>query len=325
MFENLKSQRRWLLEATVKPVQGDRFQPTGFADLGAARYQAPDGKTWMLLVESAQSMANRLEATILGPDGELLPELAGLSYLRVQMEGDSNATTNSMVEAHRVNSPFIISDKDFQEAFKDLAGYGKNKPLDWQKISRALFRYDINSLLHGCFLANLEDGRVRTARALTGFIEASGVREAVSGGVKNNPIDPSGKLRAVGFDKDVYGNVPYQRVEYTAEQVHVYFNLDLGQIAGFGLPDCAFELLVALALLKVRRFLDGGMRLRTACDLLLVDEPVVTSPEGMELPDDATLVGAVQAAIRECNDLLGDPPVTDIATKTKTKEQKKQE
>ena len=322
MFENLKTQGRWLLEATVKPIQGDRFQPTGFADLGAARYQAPDGKM-MLLVESAQSMANRLEATILGPDGELLPELAGLSYIRVQMEGDSDATTNSMTEAHRVNSPFIISDKDFQEAFKDMAGYGKNKPLDWQKIAKALFRYDINSLLHGCFLANLEDGRVRTARALTGFIEASGVREAVSGGVKNNPIDPTGQLHAIGFDKDVYGNVPYQRVEYTAERINVYFNLDLGQLSGFGLPDRAFELLVALALLKIRRFLDGGMRLRTACDLALVDAPRVTSPEGMELPDDATLVAAVQAGIRACGDLLGDPSVTEILTETKNK--KKQE
>src|SRR5207253_6245313 len=37
-----------------------RFQPTGFPDLGAATYDGPEGKK-MLLVESAQSMANRLE------------------------------------------------------------------------------------------------------------------------------------------------------------------------------------------------------------------------------------------------------------------------
>src|SRR6266852_4547597 len=50
-----------LFDIPLAPVQGDRFQPTGFPDLGAATYERPDG-TPMLLVESAQSMANRLEA-----------------------------------------------------------------------------------------------------------------------------------------------------------------------------------------------------------------------------------------------------------------------
>jgi CRISPR-associated protein Csb1 len=59
MFEQLDSAPRLLMHADLKPVQGDRFQPTGFADLGAAVYERPDG-TRMLLVESAQSMANRL-------------------------------------------------------------------------------------------------------------------------------------------------------------------------------------------------------------------------------------------------------------------------
>ncbi len=68
MFENLVNVPRLLLEAELKPVQGDRFQPTGFADLGAAVYERPDGKR-MLLVESAQSIANRLEHTCLNGDG----------------------------------------------------------------------------------------------------------------------------------------------------------------------------------------------------------------------------------------------------------------
>ena len=38
-------------------------------------------------------------------------------------------------------------------------------------------------------------------RALSAFIEAKNVREAVSGGVKNNPIDPTGTIRAKGYDK----------------------------------------------------------------------------------------------------------------------------
>jgi len=64
MFDQLKGVPRLLIHADLKPVQGDRFQPTGFADLGAAIYERPDGRR-MLLVESAQSMANRLEHTCL--------------------------------------------------------------------------------------------------------------------------------------------------------------------------------------------------------------------------------------------------------------------
>ena len=54
---------RILIEARLRPVQGERFQPTGFADLGAAVYELPSG-TRMLLVESAQSIANRLETCV---------------------------------------------------------------------------------------------------------------------------------------------------------------------------------------------------------------------------------------------------------------------
>jgi len=59
-IDPLKDQPRLLLQAKLKPIQGSRFQPTGFPDLGAATFDAPDDKK-MLLVESAQSMANRLE------------------------------------------------------------------------------------------------------------------------------------------------------------------------------------------------------------------------------------------------------------------------
>jgi CRISPR-associated protein Csb1 len=53
------SQSRLLFSVDLEPIQTRRFQPTGFPDLGPALYQA--GDTACLLVESAQSMANRLE------------------------------------------------------------------------------------------------------------------------------------------------------------------------------------------------------------------------------------------------------------------------
>ena len=315
MFESLKEKNRLLVEAPLTPVQGERFQPTGFADLGAATYQLADG-TSMLLVESAQSVANRLEATIIGPDSELIPELEGLSYVRVQMSGASDAKTNSLIEAHRVNSPFIISDEGFQQGFKEEASYAKGKPIDWRRVARAFYRYDVNSLLHGAFMANLEDGRMRMARAISGFIEARGVREVVSGGVKNNPIDPSGKVRAKDYDKDVYSNVPYQRMEYTAESIKAFFNLDLGLLRSYELGDDAFDLLVSLALFKVRRFLKSGLRLRTACDFKLAGELKVTEPAGAEVPAAGALLENTQKMIQATQGMFASPPVTEIGSET---------
>ena len=43
VFDELKNESRLLIEAQLRPVQGDRFQATGFADLGPAEYHAPDG------------------------------------------------------------------------------------------------------------------------------------------------------------------------------------------------------------------------------------------------------------------------------------------
>lgn len=301
-FGTLKDAKRLLIEADLVPVQGHRFQPTGFADLGAATYQLPDG-TRMLLVESAQSMANRMEQTILGPDGNLLPAFNGLPYIVAELEGDEGKTeTNSLIEAHRVNSPYIMSDETFLTDFKKASGYQKSKPIDWRKVAAALFRYDVNALLHGVFLANLEDGRIKMPRAISGFIEARGVREAVSGGVKNNPIDPSGTLRAASYDKDVYGNVPYQRVEFVAEKISAYFNLDLLLLRSYGLDEKALHLLTTLALYKVRAFLDGGLRLRTACNLRLDGDPRVTEPAGFVLPGLEALEADLKTSIAACKE-----------------------
>ena len=61
-FSPLARAPRLLMSAELRPVQGSRFQPTGFPNLGPAVYATPDGSGQTVLVESAQSMANRLEA-----------------------------------------------------------------------------------------------------------------------------------------------------------------------------------------------------------------------------------------------------------------------
>ncbi|HDR68032.1 MAG TPA: type I-U CRISPR-associated protein Cas7 [Bacteroidaceae bacterium] len=325
-FENLANVPRLLIEAELKPIQGARFQPTGFPDLGAAVYDRPDGKR-MILVESAQSIANRLEATVLDESGiEISNELAGIPYIRVKLDGtvgdnEYGTTTTSLIEAHRINSPFIISNDEFKAEFKKKSNYERGKPLDWKKIASAFLYYDPNSLLHGAFMANLEDGRVKVQRALTGFIEAEGVNEVASGGVKNNPLDPTGKIRAENYDKDVYGNVPYHRMEYTADRIIAYFNFDISLLEGYGLPDEAKELLIALGLYKIRKLINQGLRLRTACDFVLKDDIKVTSPDGFLIPSENDLLKIFQEKMQACSSsgLFANPAVTEIVTPVKQK------
>jgi CRISPR-associated protein Csb1 len=111
----LRDAPRVLIEVDLKPVAGTRIQPTGFPDLGPAVYDAPGdngGTIPTLLVESAQSMANRLEAVCWDEAADdLVSELKGLPYLRVMLAGlgDGTDTTTSLQEFHRLNSPYIMS------------------------------------------------------------------------------------------------------------------------------------------------------------------------------------------------------------------------
>ena len=120
-WQHLDNRPRLLMEAGLKPIQGTRLQPTGFPDLGAAAYQAPGANgqsTDVVLVESAQSMANRLEAICWNEGtGSLYEALTGMPYVSVTL-WDSGDSTNSILEAHRLNSPYIMRDSDFPDEFR---------------------------------------------------------------------------------------------------------------------------------------------------------------------------------------------------------------
>ncbi len=277
---SLDKATRLLFSIELQPVQGDRFQPTGFPSLGAATYQTKDGQK--LLVESAQSMANRLEATVWDAVNEKpVAALDGISHVTVKK--DEKFLTDTMVEAHRLNSPYILEapKSKFLDELKEELGVFENGPINRKLLATALLKYDVGSLLHGVFLAkpDLAGGRLRVARALSAFIEASGARVAASGGVKNDHVNPGGDT------KKGFGNVPFVRDEFTAEKTMLHINFDLAQVRGYGLGVDAERLLVLLGLYRLRKLIDGDLRLRTACDF----EPVsrvakATRPEGFLLP-----------------------------------------
>lgn len=303
-IDALATAPRLLLEAHLQPLQGTRFQPTGFPNLGAATYDGPNGER-MLLVESAQSMANRLETVCWDkPSDDWVKPLRGLPLVKVVKKSKNKdgkeieePLTNTVLEAHRTNSPYVLESKDktvFNMLKKELAEMEEG-PVDIKKLAKVLLGLDTNALLHGVFFAkpDLAGGRLRLPRALSSFIEAEEVKEAQSGGVKNDHVKP-GKGNEGQTSKEGFGNVPFARSEFTSPKIVAYFNLDLAQIRAFGLGDAVSQLLIVLALFKIQAFLHSGLRLRTACDLEVKESgTVIKRPTGFVLPTLAELESAL--------------------------------
>lgn len=309
-LEPLKNQPRLLLKAELKPIQGTRFQPTGFPDLGAATYDGPDS-TKMLLVESAQSMANRLEAVCWDAvaDDWVTP-LKGLPVVKVKDKA-GKPLTNSVLEAHRLNSAYIATTKGFS-VIEDAIGFDEKRPFDRDKLLRALLKFDPNSLLHGVFLEKIA-GVIRLPRALTAFIEAEGVTVAASGGVKNDRVRAS-KGEEGRTAKEGFGNIPFHRDEYCGK-IEAFFNLDLALIRGFGLGTDVESMLIAVALFKIQRLLRDGLRLRTACDLEVDGELTVQRPGGFTVPSLEELENekhGVPALIKKASSGFAKPSATDL-------------
>ena len=310
-LSSLENEPRLLVEAALEPVQGARFQPTGFPNLGHAVYDSPDGQGQLILVESAQSMANRLETVCWDEVADdWTSALKGLPVVKV-VDEEGKSLTNSLLEAHRLNSPYILEGKDESvvEMLKDRLAAMEVGRVNLRELAKVLLEFDTNALLHGVFLAkkNLAGGRLRLPRSLSAFVEAENARRAASGGVKNDSVNPSGDT-AKGF-----GNVPFARDEWVAAKITAYFNLDLRQIRAFGLGAGVERLLIVLALFKIRKFLMEGLRLRTACDLD-VKSILATRPDGFELPSldslEAELPGLIQDVAAK--GLFGEDPVLTV-------------
>jgi CRISPR-associated protein Csb1 len=311
---------RLLLQAPLVPLQGRRFQPTGFPDVGAGVYTLPNGEEH-LLVESAQSVANRLEAACWDEaKDDLVGALAGLPYVRVE-DVEARFLTSSVLEAHRLNSVYIeksSSDRGpFTEELKRAFEFDDKRPTSHDKVVRALARYDVGCLLHGVFLESIS-GTLRVPRALSGFIEAERVGRVQTGGVKNDRVQAKKDSDSDRTAKEGFGNVPFHRTEFVADHLSAYFNLDLEQIRGYRLGEEMTRLLYALAVFKIRRFLARGLRLRTACDF---EAKELESRSGIEVPGLSEIEEALPGMIRSVakTKVFADPAITVVRFAADTK------
>jgi CRISPR-associated protein Csb1 len=284
----LDSASRLLLEATltVAPGSGGRFQPTGFPDLGPALYKGvrvvPNGDARnpvrtelvdMLLIESVQSMANRLEEVCLHGE-DYNDDCQGIPYVRV-LDGHRNDSflTSSVREPHRLASPYVLGAKRDDAVYRDemrtALAANKQRPVHIWKIVPEIFERDPGCVLHGVFLEEI-DGRIRLPRLVSAYIEASAPNQANSGGVYRGEVTA----------KD---NIPYPGQEFTSFTITGSFIVHLSTLKGYGLDEARRRFLQAWALYKIDRFLHQHLRLRTACEFDVAELKVTLDGKAPDL------------------------------------------
>jgi CRISPR-associated protein Csb1 len=298
-------------DVELAPLLASTFQPTGFPDIGPATFTRFHNEQPVpaLLVESVQSMANRLEATAWNAaHDEPIAEVVGLPYVRVVRAGTGEFLTSSRLEAHRLASPFVhtgkLNGKPMFNEIRDRLGLAKDTPLNRRHMARAVAEMDPFCLLHGVFFSQKEWwGQPKFERAISAVIEARDVHRADSGGRKSDRVRHQLGEEG-GGTAEGYGSVPFHRTEWTAKTILASFVVDVELLRSYGLPQPVTELLQTLALWEIRRFLAGGLRLRTACDLEVIGE--VSSRHASTLPALDELTSQIGELIPQCREVFGD-------------------
>ncbi len=300
MIDALESHTRLVVDAQLQPVVGTTFQPTGFANLGAAEFRRPGGPA-SLLVESVQSMANHLEAQ--GFDAatrEPIALLRDLPWIGVRATDGDERLTSSRQEPHRLAAVYLrearIEGSVGVDWLVSELGLREKKPLDMPAIYRAVFALDPLALLHGVFFSDKKfAGTPKVRRAITAVVEAHDVAPAISGGLKRDDVQVKADQESGMGAKEGYGFVPFGRTEYVAREIVLSASIDLHQIRGYGLGADETQLLITLAVWELVALLDGPLRLRTACDLELTSVSV-RRPARFKLPTRAELEAAIAAS-----------------------------
>ncbi|WP_204358262.1 type I-U CRISPR-associated RAMP protein Csb1/Cas7u [Streptosporangium sp. 'caverna'] len=295
--------------ADLQPALGSTFQATHFPDIGSAKFQRAQGGD-SLLVESVQSMANRLEGMAWDrASGRPVALIEALPHVRVHRQDNPDEyLTSSREEAHRLASAFVreatLNGTPMIEVIRDRLGLAADTPLNYPRMARALMELDPFCLLHGIFFSRKEWlGQPRFTRAISAVIEAHDVREVISGGRKSDHVrhklnEQNGEG---GGTSEGYGSVPFHRIEWTAGEIKAMFVVDVDLLTSYGLGPAVTELLVLIALWEIRMLLSRGLRLRTACDLEVTEEP-------KDLPQQAELETRIAELIT--SQRVGAEPIT---------------
>lgn len=275
------------IKAGLVTKDGKRYvQAAGFPDIGACIFRDAQGQT-RCLVESEQSMTNRLEGVCMADGGEWVnPWKTNLPLIEVADNNGQRIATN-LTEPHRIASSYILEGAVNGGTFKDILwkaigmqGTGKQEklPLDGRKkLDQAVFAIDPCALLHGFQFVQTKFVGMRQPRILHARIEATldGDEEMNYGMVKWDEIEPGGQKADSNKGQSI---APKSRIIW--KDITATFELDLLALKHLHLDESKRKFLLGLALWKIGAFLTDypsfdprsrqtlrALRLRSDCNL----------------------------------------------------------
>lgn len=294
LVDRLLEHDRVIIEASLTLANGNFFQPTGFPDIGACVFVDKAGRR-RCLVESEQSMANRLEAVCMQPPGTWRAPFAGkLPILRVSDASGGLLATN-LTEPHRLSSSYVLegtlgNGSKLQDVLRDRLGVstdGKRWPLDKRsELSRVVFALDPAAMLHGFQFMQWSAVGLRQQRLLHARMEAvlAGDTDVHYGMVKVDAIEPESSSQKMGNK----GQSIAHKARLVPDSISATFEIDVLGLRERRLVaedtkanSAAQKFLLALALWKIRQFLadqpafdartgqvERSLRLRSDCSLM---------------------------------------------------------
>ncbi len=307
LIDNFFAEDRVVITAELEPTTGNFIQPTGFPDIGACVYVGPDGRRHCL-VESEQSMSNRLEAVCMEAGGGWRVPLAGKLPIIKVMDKDDNLVATNLTEPHRIASSYILEGtwkikaangdaKADQNSYKpdslekilgNKLGLADKKQKTWaldkrSDLTKWVFALDPAAILHGFQFMQWSAVGLRQQRLLHARLEAdlAGDSDVHYGMVKTDWTGekPSG-------DHNNRGQSIAAKERLVPESITATFEIDILGLREKSLAaennDGAQKFLLGLALWKIRQFLadqpafdartgqsERALRLRSDCALKL--------------------------------------------------------
>ena len=316
--------RRIQLEYILVPAYGKTFTPTNFPSLGPAEFSTMNENNTKhiknLIVESSQSLANHFEDTILADNKiDILPLFSTMPHVIVK-DQDGNFITNTLIEPHRINSPYVIRSEKIQELMEK---HLSDRIINVGNFAKFLAKYDVNSIIHGVFLSQMFSGRYQLGRLLTASIHATDINSVHYKAVKIDRYDPTGKQNGNNGAKGGYGNVLYEKAEYTAGKITMYVDIDVGRLLSYGLSNSLNELIYTIILYKLKKFTNDFISLRSNCVFKVKKQNIIIPKLFKKLPSVKILEKDIQRLLKLCiakKLCTANPTVVKISTRPKEKD-----
>lgn len=261
LLEQLYAEDRVVITASLKLVNGHFLQPTGFPDIDACIYRDEEGRR-RCLVESEQSMSNRLEAVAMKSPGVWVDDLKGLPLIVVRNKAGDLLATN-LTEPHRIASSYILDGKragdtaDMRALFEGKLGLrngGDFWPLDKRAdLEQLVFALDPAALLHGFQFVQWKFVGLRQTRLIHARLETELAEdpEVHYGMVKWDAIEPE-STREERANK---GQSIAAKSRIVPKNIIATFEIDVLGLKSFSLREDRKKSLLGLALWKIGAFL----------------------------------------------------------------------